>query len=155
VNEGWPSDAFWIIVEVPESEGGNAEYCSKARGPFNCLDGVSGRLVKSPPQQQRQAADGVKLTKGAPKERTDRITESEGLGLVESPNRNPSSIDFGQAGTGRDDSGRLGLGSDELGQAPFGIEEEEDADESATCSGLQVEGSETDALDGVRRSSEE
>jgi hypothetical protein len=153
VNEGWPSDAFWIIVEVPETEGGNAEYCSKARGPFNCLDGVSGRLVKSPPQQQRQAGDGVKLTKRAHKERTDMITESEGL--VESPSRvGQSSLDSGQAVTGRDDSSQSGLGSDEVGQARLGVDEEEEDEESATCSGLQVEGSETDASDGARHSSE-
>jgi hypothetical protein len=152
VNEGWPSDAFWIIVEVPESEGGNAEYCSKARGPFNCLDGVSGRLVKSPPQQQRQAGDGVKLTKGAPNERTDKITESEGL--VESPSRvGQSSLELGQAVTGRDDAGQLGLGSDEVGQARLGIEEEEEYEESATCLGVQ--GSETDASDRARYSSDE
>jgi hypothetical protein len=56
--------------------------------------------------------------------------------------------------TGGDDSGQSGLGSDKVGQARFSIEEEED-EESPTCSGLQVEGSETDALDGARHFSEE
>jgi hypothetical protein len=30
----------WSILEAPESEGGNAEYCTSARGPANCLEGI-------------------------------------------------------------------------------------------------------------------
>ncbi|KAK3280308.1 hypothetical protein CYMTET_11847, partial [Cymbomonas tetramitiformis] len=30
----------WIVYEVPESEGGNAEYCTVAEGPGNCLEGT-------------------------------------------------------------------------------------------------------------------
>ncbi|GBG72662.1 hypothetical protein CBR_g12234 [Chara braunii] len=30
----------WTIIEVPETEGGNAEYCSSSAGPANCLEGT-------------------------------------------------------------------------------------------------------------------
>ncbi|BBN02887.1 hypothetical protein MPTK1_2g18990 [Marchantia polymorpha subsp. ruderalis] len=30
----------WSILEAPETEGGNAEYCTSVRGPANCLEGI-------------------------------------------------------------------------------------------------------------------
>lgn len=66
-------------MDVPESEGGNAEYCSKERGPSNCLDGVKGRLVKTPPAQQRQPG-GVKGSSQPGKKRTDMLTGTDDSG---------------------------------------------------------------------------
>ncbi|KAL2645054.1 hypothetical protein R1flu_012641 [Riccia fluitans] len=30
----------WSILEAPETEGGNAEFCTSVRGPANCLEGI-------------------------------------------------------------------------------------------------------------------
>ncbi|CAM6104128.1 unnamed protein product [Calypogeia fissa] len=30
----------WSVLEAPETEGGNAEYCTSFRGPANCLEGI-------------------------------------------------------------------------------------------------------------------
>lgn len=30
----------WSILDVPESEGWNAEYCTEERGPRNCITGI-------------------------------------------------------------------------------------------------------------------
>ncbi|KAI4305039.1 hypothetical protein L6164_028429 [Bauhinia variegata] len=36
---------MWSILEVPESEGWNAEYCTEERGPRNCMIGIKDELV--------------------------------------------------------------------------------------------------------------
>lgn len=34
----------WSIIDAPESEGGNAGYCTEAHGPSNCIEGVRDAL---------------------------------------------------------------------------------------------------------------
>ncbi|CAA6657004.1 unnamed protein product [Spirodela intermedia] len=39
-----PQKYEWSIVEVPETEGWNAEYCTEERGPTNCITGTKNVL---------------------------------------------------------------------------------------------------------------
>ncbi|KAL1098017.1 hypothetical protein V6Z11_D05G073200 [Gossypium hirsutum] len=42
------SKYIWSILDAPESEGWNGEYCTEERGPMNCIAGTSrSRLVKA------------------------------------------------------------------------------------------------------------
>lgn len=34
----------WSMIDAPESEGWNAEYCSEERGPLNCISGIKDEL---------------------------------------------------------------------------------------------------------------
>ncbi|XP_020230003.1 uncharacterized protein LOC109810841 isoform X2 [Cajanus cajan] len=52
----------WSILDVPESEGWNAEYCTEERGPNNCLTGITDEsedsvisLVSGSRRKQNQA----------------------------------------------------------------------------------------------------
>lgn len=35
-----PLNYIWSVLDAPETEGWNAEYCTEERGPFNCMMGV-------------------------------------------------------------------------------------------------------------------
>ncbi|KAL4592182.1 hypothetical protein LXL04_005169 [Taraxacum kok-saghyz] len=37
----------WSIIDAPESEGWNAEYCTEDRGPLNCISGVKDHHILS------------------------------------------------------------------------------------------------------------
>ncbi|XP_054820016.1 uncharacterized protein LOC129319007 isoform X2 [Prosopis cineraria] len=41
------SKYVWSILDVPESEGWNAEYCTQERGPRNCITGIKDESKKS------------------------------------------------------------------------------------------------------------
>lgn len=37
----------WSLLDAPESEGWNAEYCSEERGPYNCIVGTKDETIES------------------------------------------------------------------------------------------------------------
>lgn len=73
----------WSILEAPETEGGNAEYCTSVRGPANCLEGVKdSQSGWQPPvssiefsQKKRSSAKGRVGRRGVG--RADPAKESE------------------------------------------------------------------------------
>ncbi|KAL8129352.1 hypothetical protein V2J09_018507 [Rumex salicifolius] len=47
----------WSVLEAPESEGWNGEYCTDERGPFNCISGIndeSNELASSTRSRRRK-----------------------------------------------------------------------------------------------------
>lgn len=45
---------MWSILDAPESEGWNAEYCTEERGPTNCMTGITRTMTKRRQGSQTQ-----------------------------------------------------------------------------------------------------
>ncbi|XP_059665324.1 uncharacterized protein LOC132311439 [Cornus florida] len=71
----------WSIIDAPESEGWNAEYCTEERGPSNCITGIKdepnlAEISRSTPRRRKGSkAELNYLTVGASASNLGKVSE--------------------------------------------------------------------------------